>query len=258
MLKNKPKKERRHSDILDALKFHPAKRVNDLARDLEVSVETIRRDLAELDAEGRLRRTYGGAVRISTFEPALAERIDLFVDEREKIVDVAVGLLGDADSLSIGGGATTLRFARSLKALQRKTTVLTASLGIALELASNPLFEVISLPGSVESNEGLVHGPETLRFLSEFRVEVAVIGASAIDHIGVSEALPVAADVYHAMILNADHTIVVADHSKFGKRSLKLILKWNPNCTLVTDKPPEKDILNSLARNQVRIVVCDQ
>ena len=235
MPKKKSKKSQRHEQILDALRLDPAKRVNELALALNVSSETIRRDLAELDAKGSIRRTYGGAVRTSAREPALDERLKLYVPERERIARKTIELIADVDSLFVGGGATTLHFSQALKAQDRHLTVLTASLEVAMELATNPRFAVISLPGAVESKEGMVHGPETLRFISEYNVQAAIIGASAVDARGVTEALPAAADVFSAMIRQAEHTYIVADQSKLGKTSLKRILRWNANATLVTD-----------------------
>ncbi|WP_168797942.1 DeoR/GlpR family DNA-binding transcription regulator [Pacificoceanicola onchidii] len=255
MPKNQSKKSRRHDRILDVLRVDPAKRVSELARDLGVSAETIRRDLADLDAAGSIKRTYGGAVRRSNLEPALSERLKLHVAERERIARAAVGLLDGVESLYIGGGATTLLFARAMSAVDRHLTVLTASFQVAIELAANPQFDVISLPGNIELQEGLLHGPETLRFIGEYNVHCAIVGASAVDEIGVSEALPSAAGVYTAMIGQAQQTIVVADRSKLGTKSLKRILHWGEDTTLVTDSPPSRDMALSLTGKGVRIVV---
>jgi len=255
LLKKQSKKSRRHAEILDALKLDPSKRVHELARDLDVSSETIRRDLAELDAEGSIRRTYGGAVRAATYEPALAERLKLHIRERERIAKRTVEFLDDVENLYIGGGATTLHFARALRPIERHMTILTASFEIALELASNPLLDVISLPGTVELQEGLVHGPETLRFIEQYYAQATVMGVSAADEIGVSEALPSAADVYSAMIRQAERTFIVADNSKVGKTSLKRVLKWNADTTLVTDTAPPETFAQTLIGLGARIIV---
>ncbi|MBU3000331.1 DeoR/GlpR family DNA-binding transcription regulator [Roseovarius nubinhibens] len=257
MQRRQSKKERRQTRILDALKHNPAKRVNELAEELEVSPETIRRDLSELDAEGRIRRTYGGAVRTSPLEPALADRMKLHVQAREQIAACAVDALHDVENLYIGGGATTLHFARALRQVERSLTILTASFEIAIELAANPLFKVISVPGRVELQEGLVHGPDTLRFIADYHVQAAIIGASAIDEVGVSEAHPSAADVYAAMIQQAEHTYVVADRSKIGHKSLKRILNWNERTTLVTDCELSRDMHQSFEAAGANLAVAD-
>ena len=102
------KKKKRQNRILNQLELNPRIRVNEMAEDLGVSTETVRRDLAELDGAGRIQRTYGGAVSIKTFEPALAERSTLHIGARQIIAERAVEYAKSANSLFIGGGATTL------------------------------------------------------------------------------------------------------------------------------------------------------
>ena len=251
------KKSARHSRILDVLEINPTIRVNALADELEVSTETVRRDLAELDQTGRIKRTYGGAVRTTAFEPALAERLKLHVQERERIARHAVNLLADIQSLFIGGGATTMHFARALRSVDHALTVLTPSLDIAIELAGNPLIEVMSLPGVVEPKERLVHGAETLKAIAQFRVQIAVVGASAVDQTGVSEALLSAAQVYAAMIDSADKTIVLADRSKFGNRSLQLITRWTSEIILLADSYPEPSLCDHIDSQGGKVVIAN-
>jgi DNA-binding transcriptional regulator YhcF (GntR family) len=105
-------KSERQARIVSELRAAPALRVNDLADRLDVSTETVRRDFTELEERGLINRTYGGAMRPMSLEPALAEREQLMVAERERIASCAVQLVEDNDILMIGGGATTLHFAR--------------------------------------------------------------------------------------------------------------------------------------------------
>lgn len=241
MVSGMSKKSRRHDQILSELEINPSMRVSELAEELGVSSETVRRDLTELDETGRIKRTYGGAVRTKTFEPALSERSKLHIQAREKIAQSAIARIGEADGLFIGGGATTLHFARALRAIERPVTVLTATFSIATELSMNPLIQVMALPGIVEPKEGLVHGAETLKCIRQFRTPIAVMGASGIDEDGVSEALLHAAQVYSAMIERADETLILADASKFGNRSLQQVVAWNRNVSLICDvDPPPK------------------
>ena len=243
------KKSRRQDGILAALERNPTIRVKTLADDLCVSTETVRRDLAELDSSGRIQRTYGGAVKTNLFEPALSERLKVKVKQRERIAKHAVLLLGDVDCIFIGGGATTLHFARALQSINRRITVLTASFSVAIELSTNPLIEVMSLPGIVEPTEGLVYGPDTLKFISQYRPRIAVMGASAIDADGVSEALLNAAQVYQAMIDNSEKVIFIADSDKFGQRALQIVAEWGPNKTLVTDQVPENELQTAIEKS---------
>lgn len=243
----KSRKELRQDRILAALEANPSLRVNQLAEELGVSTETIRRDLAELDQIGRLSRTYGGAVSTGNrFEPALNERLGLHVAERRAIARAAVARFAGAETLVLGGGATMLAFARALRETRQRITVITPAYPIAVELAPNPLIEVMLLPGTFEPQERIVCGPETIRALARYRAEVALIGASGLDPSGVSEAMLRAGEVYAAMLAHADRGVILADHSKFGKRALVLLRDWSASLTLITDQPPPEALRAAL------------
>ncbi len=248
------KKTQRHDHILSVLEANPSIRVTQLAEDLGVSTETVRRDLTELDETGRIKRTYGGAVRTRTFEPALAERALLHVKAREEIARLALARIGEADSLFIGGGATTLHFARALRGTDRQLTVLTPAFSIATELSINPLIQVMALPGIVEPKEGLVYGAETLKCIRQFRTPVAVMGASGVDEQGVSEALLIAAQVYAAMIDCADEALILADSSKFGNRSLQQIIGWRKSVCLISEEAPPPPLAEAIRQSGAEVV----
>ncbi len=231
-------------------------RVTQLATDLGVSTETIRRDLAELDERGRISRTYGGAISAGgRFEPALAERLTLNINERRAIAARAVELYAGEDALLLGGGATMLVFARALRDIRHRLTVMTPVYPIALELAGNPLIEVMMLPGIFEPSEGIVCGSETIRAIERYRPPVAIIGASGINPDGASEALLSAAEIYGAMLNSASQSVVLADHSKFEKRALVLLKPWAPGMTLITNQPPPVQITQSLHNNNVKLEI---
>jgi DeoR/GlpR family transcriptional regulator of sugar metabolism len=248
------KKTRLQDLLLSVLEKNASIRVNELADQLDVSTETVRRDLTELDRTGQIKRTYGGAVRTKSFEPALEERLTQHIAAREKIAHMAVEYVGNSNSLFIGGGATTLLFARALRQTRRQLTVLTPSFSIAMELSTNPTIEVMSLPGIVEPEEGVVSGGETLESIAKFRTKLAVVGASGVDTNGISEASLTIAQVYSAMIRNADETVVLADASKFGMRSLQQTVAIQKNVCLITDRPPDPLISDAIQRHGARLV----
>lgn len=251
------KKSARHAHILELMDANPLLRVNELATELDVSSETIRRDLNDLEETGRLARTYGGAIRSHSFEPALTERLKLYVPQRQRIARKAVDFLGDTDVLFIGGGATTLHFARALRAIKRRIDVITPAFSVANELASNSLIQVMALPGMVEPKEGLVHGTETLSAIRKYHPPLAVIGASGISADGVSEALMSAAQVYSAMIENAEETLFLADASKFGHRALQVIAPWAPQRTLICDATPDNALAATMRECGAKWIVTE-
>ncbi len=255
----KSRKELRHDRILSAFGANPSLRVNRLAEELGVSTETIRRDLAELDRVGRLSRTYGGAVSTGNrFEPALNERLGLHLVERQAIAHAALDRFGSAEALLLGGGATMLIFARLLGRTQQRLTVITPAYQIAVELAANPLIEVMLLPGIFDAQEGLVYGPETIRAIQRYRAQVALIGASGLDEDGISEAMLNAGELYSAMLEHASQGVILADHSKFGKRALVLLRGWSAAMTLVTDRPPPPALAAAIAEGGSQCVIAPE
>lgn len=249
-------RETRHARIIAALDDSSALRVSELARQFGVTTETIRRDFAALSEDGRVNRTYGGVVSAGgRFEPELQERLRLNARERQLIAQHAVDLFEENDALLLGGGATMLRFARCLKRTGRRLVVITPCLSVARELAVNSRIEVMVLPGVLDSQEQIVTGPVTLEAIANYRVPVAIIGASGVSRDGVSEAMPGIGDVYQALIESADRLAILADHGKFEKRALMLLAEWGPGMSLVTDMMPGSELAAAIQGGGAEIIV---
>lgn len=248
-------KSDRQARIVAELRASPALRVNELAALLHVSTETVRRDLAELDERGLINRTYGGAMRPVAFEPALVEREALMVAEREAIAAAAMKLVEPNDILMIGGGATTLHFARRLAAERNHVTVITHAFSIAMVLASNPLHKVLMLPGLYDGREGLIHGPDTIDALQRFRATTAFLGASGLTAEGPSDAGVGPGLVYGAMMRRAAYTAILADRSKFNRPSLAVYGAWSPNTTLISDAAPEAGLASALSLSHAKFLL---
>ena len=248
-------KSDRQSRIVSELRAAPALRVNELALMLNVSTETVRRDLAELDERGLINRTYGGAMRPVAFEPALAEREKLLVEERERIAAAAVQLVEPDDILMIGGGATTTIFARRLAAERDHLTVITHAFSVAVALASNPFHKVLMLPGQYDSREGLIHGPDTIDALQKYRAGKAFLGASGLTPEGPNDAGVGPGLIYGAMMRRAAGSVILADHSKFGRPSLTVYGPWSPAVTLVSDSSPDGELGDAM-RNSGAHLIC--
>ncbi|MBK8770765.1 MAG: DeoR/GlpR transcriptional regulator [Rhizobiales bacterium] len=248
-------KSERQARIVAELRAAPSLRVNELAERLVVSTETVRRDFTELEERGLINRTYGGAMRPMSLEPALAEREQLMVEERERIASRAVQLVEDNDILMIGGGATTLHFARRLAAERNHLTIITHAFSIAAALASNPLHKVLMLPGQYDGREGLISGPDTIDALQKFRASKAILGASGVTAEGPSDAGIGPGLIYGAMMRRSAETIVVADRSKIGRISLAVYGAWSENVTLITDQALPEALQAHLAAAEAKVVV---
>lgn len=247
-------KSDRQARIVAELRATPSLRVNELGERLGVSTETVRRDLAELDERGLISRTYGGAMRPIAFEPALAEREGILVAERERIAAAAVRLVKPNDILMIGGGATTLHFARRLAAELNHLTVITHAFSIAMALAANPMHKVLMLPGQYDGREGLIHGPDTIDALQRFHANRAFLGASGLTPEGPNDAGVGPGLTYGAMMRRASETVILADATKFDRPSLTVYGPWSPAVTLVSDGEPAGELAAALAASGTRFI----
>lgn len=251
-------KAERHAGIVKDLTVEPSLRVNELARRYDVSAETIRRDFNELNERGLISRTYGGATRSISNEPALSERRHLQVPEREIIARTAMSFIESNDVLMIGGGITTQAFAVSLALFKGPLTVITPSFGVAVSLGTCPNIKVQVLPGQYNGNEGLVQGPDTTQALTRFRATKAILGASGITADGPCDAEISAGLIYEAMSERSLQTYILADSSKFDKPALSCYSIWRPDMCLVTDAHPNHKLSEAISSVGTTIVLPTQ
>ena len=249
------KKQTRQRRIVDELAFQPSLRVSDLAEKMNVSTETVRRDLDELTRQGLIGRTYGGAVaKPDMQEPGLNERHHMLVEERQKIALAAIPLLAGSKHFMIGSGATTVHVAKRMAYEMNNITVLTHSFGVATALSMNPTIRVFMTPGRYYAKEGAMHGGQTIRYLQNFRADWTILGASGLDSEGGSDAVIEASEVYAMMVQRATRSMIVADHSKFGETFAAQYAGWKSIDILVSDCEPPEKIAASLELADVRLI----
>jgi DeoR family fructose operon transcriptional repressor len=192
-----------------------------IARELQVTNETIRKDLIQLERQGRLRRVHGGAVPIGdlTFEPDVTTRTE-FADEKARIAKVALSQLADAGSVLIDAGSTTSRMAEIFPD-DRELTVFTNALPIALTLLSRPHISVFPIGGRLRSQTVATVGAWTSRMLDEINVDVAFLGTNGISFDrGLTTPDSAEAEIKRQMLRCARRRVLLADHSKIGRVSL--------------------------------------
>lgn len=248
-------KQERQASILKQLSRAPSLRIAELAIGLGVSTETIRRDLDELTALGRLNRTYGGAVRPPEAEPAVNEREKILLPERERIAQATLSLIKPGNFLMIGSGATTLHVARRLAAESRDLTVITHAFAVASALSGNPTMTVLMAPGRFNPDESCTYGAHTVTFLAGFQVDRAILGASGLMLGGPTDANAESAIVYSAMMGSAAATTVVADHSKADRSFLARYATWPQIEHVVTDRTLPPPLADRLAASGTKTVI---
>ncbi len=248
-------KRERHGKILAALGLASNLRVTDLARQLGVSTETIRRDFDELTHAGMLNRTYGGAVSSLGASNTTAAKQDLFHAERQRIAEATVTQVADARILLIGSGATTVRVAQQIAAQLKNITVVTHAFGVAQALANNGTIEVMMIPGLYHPEEASTTGGHAIVFLQSLYVDYVILGASGLTGDGPGSAVPEIAAVNAAMLGRAEKCIVTADRSAFNLHYATRYADWPRVSKLVTDAQPPPALLNTLRKSQVELLV---
>lgn len=248
-------KKKRQERIIAELMATSTLRVSELAAELRVSTETIRRDLFDLSERGLINRTYGGAVKPLSAEPTVSERHGMLVPEREALALAAVKLFKPGDVVAIGAGATTTHVARRMAAECRDLTVITHSFSVATVLSQNPTITVLMCPGRYDAREGIMVGAEAVEFLQAYNANWALLGATGITAEGVSDADAAAASVYKAMMTRAAATIIVADHTKFDRHALSIWAHWHDVAHIVTDAPIGNAIARALERARVDVIL---
>jgi len=251
--KTSRKRQIRRGRILNELQLYPQIKVAELSKRLDVSLETIRRDLAALQKEGQLERTFGGAVSSAAAVPGIGERQHLMMDERDRISETAVSLIEPGDVVMVGGGSTTLRLALKMALLDFPVTVITHSVLFAISVGKNKNISVSLLPGLFNPDEGLTYGTSTINAIREFSAHKAFIGTSGVTEQGLY-ALLEPGEVYKAITETAQKTYVLADSSKYGALALSRYRKWSQDLTIISDALPGDDLAQILDRAGVQII----
>jgi DeoR family glycerol-3-phosphate regulon repressor len=249
---------RRRDEILALATAQSVVRVDELAVRFGVSPQSIRKDINDLCDERLLSRVHGGAVLASGTQALEYEkRRGIAADAKQAIGRAAAALIPDGASLFINIGTTTEAVSAAL-VKHRKLMIITNNINVANRLRIHPQFEVIIASGVVRPSDGGIVGEAAGDFIRQFRVDYAVIGASAIARDGALLDFDYReVKVAQAIIDNARHVIFVSDQSKF-ERTAPVRIAWLGQVdTFVTDRLPHADVRRICADHEVRLIEVD-
>lgn len=227
----------RQNDILEIVRQQGRVTVEDLALRLGVTAQTIRRDLAELGDSGHLERVHGGAIlRSGTVNIGYQERAALCADEKRQIAATCAAEIPDGASVFLGIGTTTEAVAWALSR-RDGLMVVTNNLNVANILGDNPQISVILTGGSLRRADGGLLGPLAETTLAQFKVDIAVIGCSALDQSGdILDYDMAEIALNRAVIAQARRAWLVADHSKLSRSAPGRVASLQRLDTLFTDR----------------------
>jgi DeoR family glycerol-3-phosphate regulon repressor len=233
--------------------------VEELARILSTSHETVRRDLALLSERGVVRKVHGGAVHAQTaLESPYGDRSLAAKAEKLAIANRAALLFEPGDSLLIDAGSTTAVFAEAL-ARAGHFTIITNSIMVAKELwNASRRSDVYLLGGRYSGENHETAGPHAIEEIQRLHADHAVLTIGAIDPTGIF--MDYNADeayVARAMMASARQTTVLADSSKLGRQALFQVCEARQVDRLVTDKAPPLPLGEALRLAGVEVLLTD-
>ncbi len=250
---------RRHELIVEMIQQKGFISTDELVQHFQVTPQTIRRDLNELDRLKLISRHHGGAgvpSSSSTVNAAYSERKSMHHEAKDQIAEAMAKRIPDGASLFINIGTSTEAVARALLN-HSQLNVVTNNLHVASILLQREDFTVVIAGGEVRNRDGGVIGEATRDFINQFRVDYALIGISGIDMDGSLLDFDYhEVRVAQAMIQNARQSFLAADHSKFGRGAMVRMGHISDIDTLFTDAQPPEPVCEVLNAHQTELVVC--
>lgn len=229
--------EERRQYILGLAQKNGRVLVEELSRSFGVSTITIRKDLDELQSRGVLQRTHGGAILPisgSMADPTLKEKEGRSSNEKKRISEAAIRMVGEGQCILLDSGTTTTAIARALLSFSA-LTVVTNAVNIAAELSGTD-FEVLLTGGSLRKNSFSLVGPLAEDMLEEIHADILFLGVDGFDvEVGLTTPNLLESRVNRAMVKASAKVVAVCDSTKFGRRSLCKIVDSSLVHHVITD-----------------------
>ena len=250
------KQSKRHADIIRIVREQGTCTIKDLAGMLNVSQESIRRDVRPLTESHTLVRIHG-AVALPHFytEAPFERRMRENAAEKAAIAKLAAAGINDGDSLMFDTGTTTSLIARQLLS-HKNLTVVTNSSDIARTLSTVNGNTVYMAGGKLRGDNGAAFGSMAIGLITSFRVRHAFVSISAIDAVtGPMDATLEEAELARAVLTQGEIATIVTDHSKFNRSALVKVCEFAMIDRIITSAPPPAELASHLDSAGVAIQI---
>jgi len=247
---------RRQVSILELVNTHGFMSTEGLVETFGVTPQTIRRDINDLCERNLLTRFHGGAGKaVSTENNPYSERKGLFHESKMKIARMVADHVRDDASLFINIGTTTETVMEALLN-HRNLRIVTNNLNVARIAAQNESFEICIAGGIVRNRDGGIVGQSVTDFMTQFRVDLGIVGVSGVDGDGsLLDFDTRKTETAKVIFRNAQKIFLVADHSKFGRRAMIRFGSFADIDDLFTDVMPEDPYRASILSEGTQIHV---
>jgi DeoR/GlpR family transcriptional regulator of sugar metabolism len=247
-------KAERHKYIMDKLVEEQKVNTINLALDLNISEDTIRRDLNELNRKGFLEKVYGGAFPIVDKPTNVFDITIVNEDKKNNIGNKALSLISDGQVIIISGGTTNLAFSKLIPK-DLKATIYTYSLPIAMQLSQHPNVELVFIGGKMQKNAMVTIGMDVVQVLSKVKADICFMGSSSINvRLGLTEMGYEVSLVKKAMLEVSDRVICMVTSEKLNTKMPYLVCELNQMCTVITDLNPNNPILEEYLKAGIQVL----
>jgi DeoR/GlpR family transcriptional regulator of sugar metabolism len=229
--------------------------LEELAKLLDASVSTVRRDLTVLEAAGVLRRTHGGARVIAprSDEFAFSARDTHQLAEKEIIGRACADLINPRETVIVDAGTTTYHVARHLES--KNPQIITNSLPVANHFASAQRVEVVVSGGVIYPRLGVLVGPLAVEAFTKMHADTAIMSAGGITLDGITNSHGLLIEIQRAMLHAAQRVIFCLDHTKFGRQSISHLCGLESVHVIVTDDAAPPELVEGLRLRGLQVIV---
>ncbi|WP_320779193.1 DeoR/GlpR family DNA-binding transcription regulator [Streptomyces sp. CRN 30] len=226
----------------------------DVAADLGISEDSVRRDLRDLAAEGLCQRVYGGALPVSPAVAGYADRRAVAPDGKRKVAAAAAALVRPEGTLILDGGTTALAVARTLPH-DLACTVITHSPTIAAALLDHPRAELFLLGGRVFKHSAVACGAAAVEAAQNVSADLCLLGVTGVHpETGLTTGDAEEAAMKRALAARAAETYVLASSEKIGTASRYRVLPWERITGVITDAGPDDPVVTRLSELGVEVL----
>lgn len=247
-------KKERQAYILQKVSLHNKVLSSSLCTEINVSEDTIRRDLQELAEEGKIIKVHGGALSSSFNEISISTKGIYSQENKKTIAQKAISLIQNGMFVLTSGGTTIVELARNLPP-QLHATFISGSIPVILEYMHHPLIEVIIIGDKISKNSKITVGPEAIAKIRQMKPDLCFLGTNALDpEHGITDNDWEVVQLKKAMIESSKRVICLCIAEKLNSVQPIKVCDINKINTLITELTPEDPLLQPYIERGVRIL----
>ena len=228
-------KSERQEFILNKINENQKINAQQLAEILNISIDTVRRDLNDLNYKGLIKKVYGGAFSVKLKSSNVFDIQITNQNKKNIIAQKAISLLSYGQVIIISGGTTNLEFSKLIP-INLMATIYTYSLPIAMQLSQHPNIDLIFIGGKLQKNAMVTIGIDVIKILSKIKADICFMGVSSINsELGLTEMGYEVSMVKKAMLKASDKVVAMVTSEKLDTKTPHLVCEINQLHTIITD-----------------------